>query len=54
MPLLTLSDIAKYLGVSLMTVYRLVKAGELKIIKIGRVIRVSSEQFDEFIKSHQS
>lgn len=38
------------LDVSVRTVYRLIRLGELKIVKLGRSTRVTARSIDEFIK----
>lgn len=41
---------ASKLDVSVRTVYRLIRLGELKIVKVGRSTRVTARSIDEFIK----
>ena len=41
--LMTVRDVAKYLRVSPRTVYRLIREGQLKSIRIGKQIRVSRD-----------
>lgn len=38
--LLTVSEVADMLGVSTMTVYRLVASGEIPAVRIGRCVRI--------------
>jgi excisionase family DNA binding protein len=47
----TAKELAESLQVTPMTIYRLAKRGELKAIRIGRSIRFSSEDVEEFIKN---
>jgi excisionase family DNA binding protein len=52
-PLLTLNDLAERWQVSLKSVRRIVKRGELKVHRIGRQIRVLPEDADTFEKLHR-
>ncbi|WP_312370870.1 helix-turn-helix domain-containing protein [Lachnoclostridium sp.] len=45
----TVEDVAKYLRVSVTTVYRLVKSGKLKSIKYLGRLRITKEAVEEFI-----
>lgn len=47
--MLTTEEVAKILNVSRMTVIRMIEAGELQAIKLGRVYRVDPDQFNEFL-----
>ena len=38
-----------YLGISLPTIHRLVKAGKIKYLRIGRSLRFRVEDLDEFL-----
>jgi excisionase family DNA binding protein len=44
-------DIAKYLRVSKMTVYRRIHAGELPAVRIGRSFRVSDTDLNEYLET---
>ena len=44
-----MKTVAKILSVSRSTVYQLLKTGELKAVRVGRVRRVSQNQLVEFI-----
>ena len=50
--LLTLDQVAARLQVSMSTIRRRVKAGELRVVRIGRQIRVRPEDFDAFVANH--
>lgn len=39
-----------YLGISLPTIHRLVKAGQIKYLRIGRSLRFRVEDLDEFLR----
>ncbi len=49
--LLTVQEVADQLRVSTMTVYRLVKAGELRALQIGKSYRLREEDVDAFLAS---
>ena len=46
---LTPSEVADVLRVSDMTVYRLIKAGELRALRIGKSYRISEDDFDAYL-----
>jgi len=46
----TREQIAKQLTLSVKTIDRLILRGQLKALKIGRSVRISQEQLDEFLK----
>ena len=47
--LLTIRQVAKYLHVVQLTVYRMIKRGDLKAIKVGRVWRVRWEDLQAYL-----
>lgn len=47
--LLTIDQVCDRLQVSEATVRRLVRDGDLKVVRIGRAIRVRPEDLDDFI-----
>jgi excisionase family DNA binding protein len=47
----TAKELAESLQVTPMTIYRLAKRGELRAVRIGRSIRFSSEDVEDFIKN---
>jgi excisionase family DNA binding protein len=47
--LLRVREIADVLAVSTMTVYRLINAGELRAIRIGRAWRVPGAELDAYL-----
>ena len=47
---LTVAEVAALMRVSKMTVYRLVHAGELSAVRVGRSFRVSEEAVHEYLK----
>ena len=48
---LTVQEVADMLRVSSMTVYRLIKAGELAAVRVGRSFRVRDTDVDEYLAS---
>jgi excisionase family DNA binding protein len=46
---LTVADVADLLRVSTMTVYRLIKGGELLAVRVGKSYRVREDDLDTFI-----
>lgn len=50
--MLKVSEVAHKLGVSPMTVYRLVHSGELRGLRVGRRYRIKEEDFEEFVSNY--
>ena len=48
---LTVQEVADLMRVSSMTVYRLIKAGELRALQIGKSYRLREEDVDAFLSS---
>ena len=46
---LTVAEVAATLRVSTMTVYRLIKAGELPAVRVGKSYRLAVDDVDRFI-----
>jgi excisionase family DNA binding protein len=49
--LLTVADVASVMRVSRMTVYRLIRRGSLKAIRVGRNYRVREEDLNLYLES---
>lgn len=47
---LTVAEVADMLRVSNMTVYRLVNAGAMKAVRIGKSYRITEEEVDRYLK----
>lgn len=47
--LLTVSEAARYLGVSRSKIYQLIEWGEVKAVKLGRSTQVEKESLDKFL-----
>ena len=48
-PLLTVAEVAEVLRVSNMTVYRLIKAGELPALRVGKNYRIREDELEAFL-----
>lgn len=48
--MLTVADVAARLDLCKMTVYRLIHAGRLPAVKVGRSYRISSSAFDKYLR----
>ena len=46
---LTVQEVADLMRVSTMTVYRIIKAGELPAVRVGRSFRVRDEDVDAYL-----
>jgi excisionase family DNA binding protein len=46
---LTVAEVAGTLRVSTMTVYRLIKSGELRAVRVGRSYRLAEDEVDRFL-----
>ncbi len=46
---LTVSEVADTLRVSTMTVYRLIKGGQLPAVRVGKAYRVREDDIDEYL-----
>lgn len=49
--LLTVAEVASLMRVSRMTVYRLIRRGQLKAIRVGRNYRVREDDFNEYLEA---
>jgi excisionase family DNA binding protein len=49
--LLTVAEVASVMRVSRMTVYRLIRRGQLKAIRVGRNYRVRTDDLDEYLEA---
>jgi excisionase family DNA binding protein len=45
----TVAEVAEHLRVSSMTVYRLVKAGDLPAVRVGKSYRVREDDLDAYL-----
>ena len=49
--LLTVGEVATVMRVSRMTVYRLIRRGQLKAIRVGRNYRVREDDLSEYLEA---
>ena len=47
--LLTVAEVADLMRVSTMTVYRLIKAGDLRAVRVGKSYRLTEEDVDQYL-----
>ena len=47
---MTVAEISQELKLHAMTVYRLINAGKLEAVKVGRSYRVSKSEFDRYLR----
>jgi excisionase family DNA binding protein len=52
--LLTPNEVAEHLRVSTMTVYRLIKSGDLRAARIGKSFRISEDDVDAYLQDRYS
>jgi excisionase family DNA binding protein len=50
-PLLTVAEVAAVLRVSNMTVYRLIKAGDLPALRVGKNYRIRESELETFLSA---
>lgn len=48
--LLTVSEVAKAMRVSNMTVYRLIKGGQIGAIRVGKNYRIRTSEIDRYLR----
>lgn len=48
--MLSVKDVAKELRVCTRTIYRFIKDKKLKAVKLGHILRIREEDFEEFIR----
>jgi len=48
---LTVAEVAQDMRVSTMTVYRLIKSGELAAVRVGKSYRIRADDLDTFLDS---
>lgn len=50
----TAQELAYKIRVNIMTIYRYIKAGKIKVYKIGKEFRIDKEEFNNFLNKAQS
>ncbi|MGI9604242.1 MAG: helix-turn-helix domain-containing protein [Acidimicrobiales bacterium] len=48
---LTVAEVAGLMRVSTMTVYRLIKAGDIAAVRVGKSYRIREDDVDQFLAS---
>jgi excisionase family DNA binding protein len=48
---MTVAEVAELMRVSSMTVYRLIKAGDLAAVRVGKSFRVREDDVDHYLSS---
>lgn len=51
--LLTAQEVAALIKTDARTVYRLMRAGEMQVVRFGRLVRVSKPDLERFICEHR-
>lgn len=52
-PYLSLEEVAEVLGVTYQLIYRLVRAGEMPAVRLGKLYRISREDLDHYLDSNK-
>ena len=52
--LMTVSEVATHLRVSKMTVYRLIKVGQLPAVRVGRGYRIKSQAVNKYLSKESN
>ncbi|MEK7400682.1 MAG: helix-turn-helix domain-containing protein [Candidatus Poribacteria bacterium] len=52
MKFMTMNEVEQSLSVNRITVYRLIKSGKLKAIKVNSAVRISEDSFQEFLEEN--
>ncbi|OIK10782.1 hypothetical protein BIV60_20135 [Bacillus sp. MUM 116] len=50
----TIEEVSQFLKVSKLTLYDLVKKGELPVFRVGRQMRIDAKDLDNYIKKHKT
>ncbi|QKE73736.1 helix-turn-helix transcriptional regulator [Arthrobacter citreus] len=50
----TIEEVSQFLKVSKLTIYDLVKKGELPVFRVGRQMRIAGNDLDNYIKNHKT
>lgn len=46
---LSVTDVAKHINISKMTIYRLIEAGEIPALRVGRSVRILEQDLEEYV-----
>lgn len=50
----TTSEVAEILGATYLTIYRMIRDGKIKAIKLGRDYRISYDELDKYIQRNKA
>ncbi|MBE6095103.1 MAG: helix-turn-helix domain-containing protein [Schwartzia succinivorans] len=48
--IMTVDDLMKYLNIGRTTAYKLLQSGKIKVLRFGRIYRLSKASVQEFVK----
>jgi excisionase family DNA binding protein len=46
---LSVTDVAKHINISKMTIYRLIESGEIPALRVGRSVRILQTDLEEYV-----
>jgi len=46
---LSVTDVAKHINISKMTIYRLIDAGEIPALRVGRSVRILQTDLEQYV-----
>ncbi len=49
--IMTVEGLMDYLGIGRTTAYKLLRSGKIKVLRIGRIYRISKESVDEYVRN---
>ena len=49
--IMTVEDLMSYLGIGRTTAYKLLQSGKIKVLRIGRIYRISKESVEEYVRN---
>ena len=49
--IMTVEGLMDYLGIGRTTAYKLLQSGKIKVLRIGRIYRISKESVDEYVRN---
>lgn len=49
--IMTVEGLMEYLGIGRTTAYKLLQSGKIKVLRIGRIYRVSKKSVEEYVRT---
>ena len=49
--IMTVEGLMDYLSIGRTTAYKLLQSGKIKVLRIGRIYRISKESVDEYVRN---